>query len=285
LRAYDQLSNQVVDRGMSQLRRDEQSKLVRFFEALNNALNAPEGAERKRDRPFRVSMRRLTHALGLLRSEYLDSGLSMAEWQVLSELVYHPVVTSSGQLQALFGFPQSVLSQLLSALQKRKLLRRSPHPKDRRAQVLRATASGVARIADIEASAARQLDDALSFVDATQTSEGLEALRRYVGPTPGGIAIDGGLELKPIATEEQYRAARYALVQSMAADPTAANLSSGTILHASSLNYAVVESSELLGVAEISTDGTTIHHQPPQVSRAALLDAVRLHQNTLVPAT
>lgn len=110
---------------------------------------------------FRRFSRFYTALIGLLDQRLLHSPLSLAEGRILYETGVRPECTA-GELGRLLGMDRGQMSRTLSSLERKDLVRRAPHPRDRRARCLRLTPSGRDLLDELErrseAQAAKLLD-------------------------------------------------------------------------------------------------------------------------------
>ncbi len=96
---------------------------------------------RRQTETFRAFNRYYTMRLGLLRGRYLQSEFSLTQARILYELAQESEITAAS-LRRLFSLDAGYMSRLLTALEKRGLVRRKPSEKDGRARLLQLTASG-----------------------------------------------------------------------------------------------------------------------------------------------
>jgi DNA-binding MarR family transcriptional regulator len=82
-----------------------------------------------------------TMRLGLLRGRFLQSGLSLTEARILYELAQESDPTAVSLRRSL-SLDAGYMSRLLTSLEKRGLVRRKPSQQDKRARLLKLTASG-----------------------------------------------------------------------------------------------------------------------------------------------
>jgi len=280
IKRYDRLSNESLERGFHCLLADQKENLVRWFTCLNDALKAPPPAKSANDHAFRVEMRRMTHALRILKPNYLGSGLSMTEWQVLGELAHHPQVTTARQLISLLTIPQPVLSALLSDMEAVGFLSRSQHVSDKRSQRLTISKKGLRKILEIEERASPQLDAALDMIPVGIVDRGIDSLRDYIGLTPRGSVWDGKSELVKVATIEQKQGCRAFLLEQLVSQRRHFKIDAGTLLHDESLNYALIEDGTVKSVLELDPQFSIRHYVVAcdyKIGSEGLLSAISRH--------
>jgi DNA-binding MarR family transcriptional regulator len=116
-----------------------------------------------------------TAKLGLLRRKHLDGEFALTEARVLYEVSVHPKVTASS-LQETLELDAGYLSRLLTALIKRKLLRRVASENDAREKPLVLTATGEKAIARLNQQSSTQIHQLLAQLSATDRKTLLASL-------------------------------------------------------------------------------------------------------------
>ena len=99
--------------------------------------------------------------IGLFLERMAVYGLRTVDFSILSLLIHNPGITSR-QLCATLGILPPNLVAMVGALEKRKLIARSPHPRDGRAMSLHLTEAGKALVREAEQTAAALEEDATS---------------------------------------------------------------------------------------------------------------------------
>jgi DNA-binding MarR family transcriptional regulator/GNAT superfamily N-acetyltransferase len=127
-----------------------------------------------------------TRQLGLLDESVLASGLSLTEMRVLYELAHRDGATATGLGRDL-GLDAGYLSRLLSKLEARRWLRRSPAPADARQSLLVLTPSGRKAFAPIEKAAREQIATWLEALPPPQRDrlvKSMQTVQRLLGGLP-----------------------------------------------------------------------------------------------------
>jgi DNA-binding MarR family transcriptional regulator/GNAT superfamily N-acetyltransferase len=127
-----------------------------------------------------------TRQLGVLDESVLASGLSLTEMRVLYELAHRDGATATGLGRDL-GLDAGYLSRLLSKLEARRWLRRSPAPADARQSLLVLTPSGRKAFAPIEKAAREQIAAWLEALPPPQRDRlvrSMETVQRLLGGLP-----------------------------------------------------------------------------------------------------
>lgn len=135
--------------------------------------DGPEDEAPGTSREVWLLMNDLVLAHGRRRDVSETLGLSFAKTRALRRLAHHPM--SMGELAAALGIEPANTTGLVDDLESRELVRRLPHPSDRRAKIVEATRKGktMARRADAILSTPPPALDAMS-------PEDLATLRRIL---------------------------------------------------------------------------------------------------------
>jgi DNA-binding MarR family transcriptional regulator len=108
-------------------------------------------------------------------------GLRPVDFSVLSVIAHNPGVTSRQLCASLNILPPNFVV-LLSALEKRELVQRSPHPSDRRALSLHLTAQGHKLMRDAEKTAIELEDSASSRLSTSERKTLIRLLQKVYLP-------------------------------------------------------------------------------------------------------
>lgn len=122
-----------------------------------------------------------TRKIGLLQEEFLGTDFSLTEGRVLYELAHRQESTAAAVAAAL-ALDAGYLSRILSAFERKKLIRKKASPTDRRQSILTMTPQGRKAFAPLEARSSEQVGKMIAtltetkrrrLVDAMQTVENL----------------------------------------------------------------------------------------------------------------
>jgi DNA-binding MarR family transcriptional regulator len=114
---------------------------------------------------MRAFNRFYTRRLGILRPDFLDSGLSLSEARVLYELANRKRATAS-QLVAALGLDPGYVSRVLKGFEKRGIVERRRYERDRRTRLVRLTASGRQRFAALDTRQTREVESIVDALDS-----------------------------------------------------------------------------------------------------------------------
>jgi DNA-binding MarR family transcriptional regulator len=125
---------------------------------------------------FLSPLHRATRQIGIrLAARMATLGLQNAEGHLLSFLrSYAPVPIS--ELGRVFGLRKSTLTSLLDRLERRGLLVRAPHPRDRRSFLVELTAAGRRTATEVQ----RPVDELEKDIRAAITDEDLRGFHRVL---------------------------------------------------------------------------------------------------------
>jgi DNA-binding MarR family transcriptional regulator/GNAT superfamily N-acetyltransferase len=121
-----------------------------------------------------------TRQLGLLDEAHLDSGLSLPEVRVLYE-VAHGEDVSPGSLAKALALDAGYVSRLVSALEKRGALARSPSTTDARRAVLKLTTPGRRLMTALEGETKKRLETLLAPIASDDRSRLVAAMTTVEG--------------------------------------------------------------------------------------------------------
>lgn len=135
---------------------------------------------------FRRFSRFYTALLGLLDDRLLHSPLSLAQARIVYEVGHAPGGTA-GELGRTLGMDRGQLSRMLAGLERRGLLRRSPHPGDRRARCLGLTPAGRELLHELERRSREQVAGLLAGLDPVQRQRldaAMADIEELLSPSP-----------------------------------------------------------------------------------------------------
>jgi len=124
---------------------------------------------------FRHFSRFYTALLGLLDDRLLHGPLSLPQARILFEVGTRPDCVAV-ELMRLLGMDRGQLSRTLSGMERHGLLRRTPHPTDRRSRSLRLTEAGLELLAELQLRSAEQVAGLLARLDPAQQERLIRAM-------------------------------------------------------------------------------------------------------------
>jgi len=155
-----------------------------------------------------IISRAMTYDHGVVSDNYLESGYSVLDWIILSEIRYH--ARPARQLTILTRSSPSAISLRLKSLVSKRLLSSTPGTHDRRERSLRLTKRGESALETIENSATLYFARTLRILSPRQIEEGLALFRRYCDELRPDFDLE--LSLEPVRLESYDSLRRRLLV-------------------------------------------------------------------------
>jgi DNA-binding MarR family transcriptional regulator/GNAT superfamily N-acetyltransferase len=118
-----------------------------------------------------------TARLGLLRKRHLDGEFSLTEARMLYEIGCRPMLTASS-LRETLGLNAGYVSRSLALLTKRRLVRQTASKQDGRQKLLTLSPAGDRAVAWLNEQSARQIQELLAEVNATDREVLLDSLAK-----------------------------------------------------------------------------------------------------------
>lgn len=254
LEKYDALSNQLVEGYFSGLSTAEQDEVAAYMDRLADRLGTSPGVLREVDFAVRVAMRRLTRSFGILKPNFMNSGLNTTQWQVLSEIEYNPAVVIAHDLVEPLSTPEATISSVVKSLQRSGLVQRTQSSHDLRQYVLSLSDRGRAVLFEIEAEASSRIKGALRGVSAKDQERFVDLLERFVGSVETGIELDAGWVVKALRSESSRSRARAFVIERVSADRRYSFVQE-RVIDFESYTFALSRDFELSGVIEFQLKG------------------------------
>ena len=213
LKQYDTQSDLEIlsySKLMSQSQREDFAGL---FAKLNDNLQAPKLNSHSGDSPWRLEMRRITFALGAFRETFLDCAISIAEWQVLSELIYQDKCLSQAEIAQRTGIAQTSLPALIARLVKRKMLKMKSRKQDARVKDVLIQKAGIDAVHEVERGFAGRLERSLIAFHPDEKESFIKLFELYIGETASGqTLIAGDLLIKKTTSLDDFKHLRQRLI-------------------------------------------------------------------------
>jgi DNA-binding MarR family transcriptional regulator len=211
-------SDLVTDRTFTalskELSQDERKELVNLLRSVADGLGEIKQDQRRNEDSFRLHQRRVTRALGLLKSKVYGSQYSPLEWQVLSEVALHSGSVIAKDLGERLGVKRSTLTIVIARLRKAKLIAYKRLALDNRSKVLHVTQDGEKAIDGIEKFATQKLKLALKTFSLQQKRRWIKVLSVYaLGELAESKSQSDEVTFHVALTEEQKSAARSFIVK------------------------------------------------------------------------
>lgn len=210
----DKSSNALKDvfaKGFSQ---QELEELDSLLNKLCELADIPRAANRPQDLPPRAAFRRMARFMGILTTDFMGSGLSSTEWQVLQAIRYSGSGLTAKHLVGLANIDQSGVSRVIDRFGREKLVGERDNPHDRRSKLLEMTPKGFALLENSDTEAIRKLEGPLSTMRPADRYR-LAFLLAHYAFGKADAAFDG-IVCKNVSTPTEEAEARRWLVQSLA---------------------------------------------------------------------
>lgn len=162
LQQNNELLSSVIRSLMQPLTPSELSELEKQFRKLADSFSCPPAIQSPQLHPLFPELRRLSHAFGIISSQFAATDLNSAEFQVLYMLATSGSPMRSVEISRFSGFPRSTTSRIIQSLSDKKLLSSETDPNDARNHLLLATTRGARLIQEAGERAARLLNAALA---------------------------------------------------------------------------------------------------------------------------
>lgn len=178
LKRYDDFSFRLLDQHSVGLSKEQLQTLEILFTKLADSGCPTPGKQRANDAELRLQMRRLTIAFGLLHRKFRGTEITVAEWQVLSEL-------QKGKTVALtiienVGIAQNYLSQILKKFVEKKYLNKEQDKKDKRRFYLTLTKKGEKALEAVNSDMRKQIDRAIEKISKQTLEMAIATFRKFV---------------------------------------------------------------------------------------------------------
>ena len=132
-----------------------------------------------------------TGRLGLLNTDYLRDGWTLAAARVLYEIAHRHEATARSIAKDL-QLDEAYLSRILATFERRKLIRRTVSPSDARQRTLALTSPGRRAFAELDQAAAAEVTASLASLAPTDRNslvESMARIQRLLEPAGGSAAI------------------------------------------------------------------------------------------------
>jgi DNA-binding MarR family transcriptional regulator len=187
---------------------DEQ-RIIWLFKTLADGMGSPSSAHRVGEPVYRIEQRRLSRACGLVSESVFGTGISDTMWQVLGEVVLSPIPPRPGELADLLSIASNSLSSLVSQMVGKGYLRKVARRSDARCIALHPLPAGRALYQEIEATAAKQIEDALRGESAEKVARAVQVFHRFAGDSAQGIpCLASHFLIEKVVSEQARKVAR-----------------------------------------------------------------------------
>lgn len=254
---HESNTRRFVEEHLSYLSPSEIIELQQFQHRICNALNTPKVTLRKTEHPFQEGMRRVTRAFGFIGNSLYGSKHSSTEWHILSAIDCAPAPLTLSELSELLGLLPTTLTQILSRMERTRVLKRRKHAHDGRRKLLRLTDKGRNLLEKINSTGRALLANSFSSSQTSELDRFYYVLAKHLNvlkPEPLRV-IRPSREVIRLHSEEELSPARSFVVFNLVTLGWYEHLGP-ELLSPQNLILALCEGIELLAVVEIATRDT-----------------------------
>ena len=258
LKHRNQAVNQFISSMVKNVDMSELAEIQRCLKVLADGDNAPQISLHPGDHPLVLEIRRLTYAHGIIKGDYVDSGYTPLEWQLLSAISSGERKIRACDLAEQFSIVVNTLSDKLHRMEKQGLLERKRLESDRRNFSLSLSKKGESVLRAIEDKAKSRMKRALSSLSSAEISNFLNLFAKYVGEPSiyGTSALPKNVSIRPVVSEHERAEGRAFVVLELVRK----NLFADTpeiLLGIDSICFGIYQSGALSGVIEFQNTGQT----------------------------
>lgn len=200
---------------MSCISAQAQTRIIGAFRNLSDTEGIDRSIQRPNEHPLRPEQRRLTRAFGLLRGNFMGTGLSISCFHIFHFLI------EEGSLPLSFLFKhvpyeQSSISRAVEGLVRKRLIKMQSSVSDLRARQVTITSKGQDLFASTEKALGQKLKNAL---DAELCAEFLKSLQDFFALNIVRRLASGkeGLAMRQLSSSDERGQARGLLVSNSVA--------------------------------------------------------------------
>ena len=181
LALHDQFNEKLIGEFVQNISLQEMSELQFYLKTLSDNDGAQPIVLRPNEHPMLIEMRRLARRWGAIGNSWFDSGYSIAQWQVLSEIKAGAGKSRPSELSATLSLPTNTISHILQIFENDGLIGRHRVPGDKRGWLLQLSTKGEKTLKQINLISHKRIRSALIELSPVQTERFSVLLRRYIG--------------------------------------------------------------------------------------------------------
>jgi DNA-binding MarR family transcriptional regulator len=282
LELLDENANHLMRTFCNYLTKAQESRLDSLWNALCDGLNGPPVARRSGVHHLLVPGRRHSRCMGLLgTSVFGETALSSVEWHLLSLLRGTEGETAVNLVHKLGLIPASGTA-VVHRLAQRGFLTSTPHPTDRRSQVLTLTDCGLQILKKVERIAVRQLELATRDIPGSEVAEMVTLFNRFgadlsISPI---IELTRDLRVRVVTDINGITLARAFLIRALVEDNLAVS-ADPSVCSPDSLIVLLDDKEREVALIEVPADGCSVRYAVggQKVPMALLSDFVGLSKD------
>ena len=211
VKSKDKQSEKMIEQFESNLSSSERKTLLHYLTLLADGLEGAKSVVRKEESPFRPQIRRLTRVLGFLGNDFMESSISSAQWQLLTEISNFNGTISSLELGKIMNLAPTTISINLSRLEDAGLISKTLSETDKRKRELELSTTGRKVLAEISQRANKRLSLALESLSSKELEQFLSLLKRFVRID----SSDDNYSFAPISSDKERHEARVLCIQNL----------------------------------------------------------------------
>jgi DNA-binding MarR family transcriptional regulator len=177
--SLDEKSNRLKNEFAVGFTGAELTTLAELLNLLCTKAGIPAGCHRSQEPALRPALRRMARFMGVLTPDFMESGLSSTEWQVLHAILHSGPRVTAGHLVELLHIEQSTMSRILRRGSSDDLIREDLCPRDGRSKYLAITSAGEKLLRSVDSVAVSKLSQALGALGAYERLQLASLLARY----------------------------------------------------------------------------------------------------------
>ena len=181
LNQFDKLQNRHVNNYVRNLSTRESARWEKYLSVLADGLAVSPQQHRKGEHPLRVQMRRAFIAVGFLEADFVASGLTLVQYQLLAQLEITPQMSDASSIARTIGVEPAGVVFNVAALKRKGLIASVGSAMDRRKKVLTLTAKGIATLKAINKKVEGTLSRGLAHLEDRELKEFVRILERATG--------------------------------------------------------------------------------------------------------
>lgn len=214
LSVFDASQQKQMNKNLSAISKSDIIDLEKFLAKIADALSVPFYPVRKGELPIRSQMKRVFIALGFLQNDFASSGLTLTQYQLLSELKSHPHISAGAAIGRRIGAdPRGIVFQV-RALKRKGLLVSHDDSSDKRRNVLLLTKKGSALVDNVQSRIYKSLETGTLDLSIQRLSHCVSLIEKVTGT--GAFDPDQkAVTIKQIKTPNEFKLARAFYVEEL----------------------------------------------------------------------
>jgi DNA-binding MarR family transcriptional regulator len=252
LKNYELKARDFVEKHLVLLTSSEIQELRVFQHKICDALKCPDVTIRNTEHPFQEGIRRVTRAFRFVGKSVFESGYSSTDWHILASIGNDFKDCTLSSLSEYLDLLPTTLTQILTRLEKNKLIIRKNNDQDRRTKFLVLSKKGEKALYAIENCGKNLIAKAFPKENDPELQRFVYILGKHLNiiKPEENIVIRNTIEVIQIYEEKDLLEARSFVVYNLVALGKHQHLSS-VLLDSKNLILALKEGQQILGTLRI----------------------------------